>query len=74
MIKTVYRLYYWFGGFIDDHKLEGTFNSMEELIKSHKGRRNTPLDNFPDFGNDYVEKYMIEEEPKKRIYMPERND
>jgi len=70
MIKTLYRLYYWYGGFVDDHRREGTFESMEELLKSHKNKRNTPLYNYPDAGNDYVEEYTITVEPKKCIYTP----
>ena len=72
MTKTLYRLYYWYGGFVDDHRREGTFESMEELLKSHKNKRNTPLYNYNvvDTYDPDVEEYTITVEPNKCIYTP----
>ena len=70
MPKTLYKLYYFYGGIGDRHECEGTFESMEGLLKHHKKRRNTPLYNYADFGKDYVEKFTVEEETEKCLYMP----
>lgn len=74
MEKTLYRLYYFYGGIGDRHEEEGTFESLEALIKYHQKHRNTKLYNFPDFGQDYVEVFTIKEEPKKCIYYPEAKE
>lgn len=72
--KTLYRLYYFYGGIGDRHEEEGTFESLEALIKYHQKHRNTELYNFPDFGQDYVEVFTIKEEEKKCIYRPEAKE
>ena len=74
MEKTLYRLYYFYGGIGDRHECEGTFESMESLLKHHKKRRDTPLYNYADFGKDYVEIFTIKEEPKKCIYRPDAKE
>ena len=61
MNKTLYVLYYFYEGIGDCYKRKGTFNTMEELLKYHKNNRNSQLFNYPDYGQDYVEKYILEE-------------
>lgn len=74
MIKTIYRLYHWCGGFNDCHQFEREFNNLEELIEYHKKYKpNSPLYNYSDIGNDYYEELQIVENEKKVVYEPNKN-
>ena len=74
MIKTIYRLYYWYGGFDDGHRQVGEFDNLKDLIECHKKcRPNSPLYNYCDIGNDYYEELQIVENEKKVVYEPKKN-